>query len=308
MQYAFLAFSKYEGIRLFLVLIKKDIHFCKVCYTFTATYFKSNHNTMKKILVLAAVFMTLMSCKNETTTKTEEVAVVETPTRVFPESISKVLDAHGGFDHWNTMNNLCFTLPKGAIEEVHTVDLKSRKTRIETKDYTLGFDGDKVWVQQDTTAFNPDRARFYHNLMFYFYAMPFVLSDEGITYTDAPSLEMDGVVYKGTKISFGNGVGDAPDDNYILYSDPTTNEMAWLAYTVTYGSEDGPSERYSYIKYAKWQTTKGVKLPTELQWYNVVDGKPTEMRNAMNFTKPTITTTKLDSNIFEKPENIEYAE
>lgn len=262
---------------------------------------------MKKIVILAAAFLALASCKNETTTKAEEAPVVETPSKTFPATITKVLDAHGGFEQWNAMNNLCFTLPKGAIEEVHTVDLKSRKTRIETKDYALGFDGDKVWLKQDTTAFNPSRARFYHNLMFYFYAMPFVLSDDGITYTEVPPLEMDGKSYTGTKISYGEGVGDAPDDNYILYSDPETNEMAWLAYTVTYGG-DGPSERYSFIKYASWKTTNGLKLPSELQWYKVEDGKPTEMRNAMSFTKPSITATKLDAQIFEKPEDVDYAE
>lgn len=262
---------------------------------------------MKKIALLAIAFIALSSCNNETTPKAQEVVVPKTPIKTFPTTITKVLDAHGGFEKWNEMNNLCFTLPKGELEEIHTVDLKSRKTRIETKDYTLGFDGNKVWLEQDTIAFDPSRARFYHNLMFYFYAMPFVLSDDGITYTEVPPLKMDGKSYIGTKISYSDGVGDAPDDNYILYSDPDTNQMTWLAYTVTYGG-DGPSERYSFIKYAKWETTNGLKLPTELQWYKAEDGKPTEIRNAMSFIKPSLTATKLDAQIFEKPESLDYAE
>jgi hypothetical protein len=256
---------------------------------------------MNKSILLLAGLIAFASCKNESTVKTEEVAVVETPSRVYPDQISKVFEAHGGIDTWNNMNNLCFTLPKGDINEIHTVDLKSRKIRIETKDFVLGYDGKDLWLKQDTIAFQPERARFYHNLMFYFYAMPFVLSDEGIIYSEVPALEMDGVSYPGTKISFGSDVGDSPDDNYILYNDPTTNEMAWLAYTVTAGS-DGPSERYSFIKYATWQDVNGLKLPSELQWYKVVDGKPTEMRNAMNFTNPTATATQLDIATFSKPE------
>jgi hypothetical protein len=83
--------------------------------------------------------------------------------------------------------------------------------------------------------------------------------------------------------------------------------MAWLAYTVTYGKE-GPSERYSFIKYDKWQEVNGLQLPSELQWYNVEEGQPTQMRNAMNFTKPTATSTQLDKNLFEKPADGTFAE
>lgn len=263
---------------------------------------------MKKILLIAVIAVAFTSCKQENTAvPSNEDQVVQTPTRAYPKDIASVFEAHGGIDTWNRMNNLCFTLPKGDIEEVHTVDLKSRKTRIETKDYVLGFDGEKVWVQQDSAAFDTNRARFYHNLMFYFYAMPFVLGDEGITYSEAPALDMDGVSYPGTKISFGTGVGDAPDDNYIVYRDPTTNQMAWLAYTVTYGKE-APSERYSFIKYNAWQDVDGLQLPSELQWYTVEDGKPTTMRNAMNFTKPTASKTVIDADIFAKPEGVDYAE
>jgi hypothetical protein len=261
---------------------------------------------MKKIILIATALVALASCTNETK-KTTEVAVAETPQRKYPAQISKIFEAHGGIATWNEMNNLCFTLPKGDIEEIHTIDLKSRKTRIETKDAVLGFDGDKVWLKQDSITFKPERARFYHNLMFYFYAMPFVLADEGITYTDAPALDIDGVQYPGTKIAFGDGVGDAPDDNYIIYNDPNTNEMAWLAYTVTYGG-DGPSERYSYIKYNKWQEVNGLKLPSELQWYTVEDGKPTEMRNAMSFTKTTTTATIIDDTVFSKPDDGTFVE
>lgn len=263
---------------------------------------------MKNNLLVLAAIVLLASCKTETkqTTITEET-VTETTLREYPEDIAAIFKAHGGIDTWNAMNNLCFTLPKGDIEEVHTVDLKSRKTRIETPAYTLGFDGEKVWLKQDSLAFKPERARFYHNLMFYFYAMPFVLGDEGITYSEAPALSKDGVDYPGTKISFEDGVGDASDDNYIIYRDPSTNQMAWLAYTVTYGKE-GPSERYSFIKYDKWQEVNGLQLPSELQWYNVEEGQPTQMRNAMNFTKPTATATQLDKNLFEKPADGTFAE
>jgi len=268
---------------------------------------------MKYLFTIALAATLFISCNNETKTqsKAETLAPVavepETPAKTYPAAMTAIFDAHGGMKKWNDMNTMSYALPK-EVEEIHTIDLKTRKVRIETKDYALGFDGDKVWLkQEDSTSFNPSRARFYHNLMFYFYAMPFVLADDGITYEETKSLEMDGVTYPGTKISFGEGVGDAPDDNYIIYHHPETKEMAWLAYTVTYNSKE-PSERYSYIKYAEWENVNGVKLPSKLQWYKVEDGKPTEMRSERAFTKTSLSEAKADTALFSKPEGGEFTE
>jgi len=231
---------------------------------------------MKRIIFLVALSIFALSCKQSTEqTSTTSKTVEETPTIIskeYPAAIASVFKAHGGMDAWNATNNISFTLG----DEVHTIDLKSRKTTIKTDKFTLGFDGEKVWLDQDSTYFQPQRARFYHNLMFYFYAMPFVLGDDGITYTDVSALEFEGVSYPGTKISFGADVGDAPDDEYIVYRNPKTNQMEWLAYTVTYGKNE-KSDRFSYIKYDQWTDVGGLQLPSALQWYKVENGIPTEV-------------------------------
>ena len=260
---------------------------------------------MKFIYTAIVIAILAVSCKQNTTAPENTTPAVSA--KEYPAAIAATFKAHGGIQKWNTMNNLCFTMEKEGGNETQTIDLKSRKVRIETEKYTLGFDGEKVWLDQDSTYFAPQRARFYHNLMFYFYAMPFVLGDNGITYTETEALEFEGVSYPGTKISFGAGVGDAPDDEYILYSDPKTNEMAWLAYTVTYG-KNKKSDTFSYIKYDQWVNVNGLKLPSKLQWYAVENGVPTEMRSERSFIKPTTTATLLDSAIFEKPESGEFAE
>ncbi len=265
---------------------------------------------MKKIMFILVVAIFALSCKEttqQTTTTTPTPEVAKTPEKEYPASIASVFKAHGGIDTWNTMNNLSFTLNKESGDEAHTVDLKSRKVTIKTDKFTLGFDGEKVWLAQDSTYYQPQRARFYHNLMFYFYAMPFVLGDDGITYSDAPALEFEGVSYPGTKISFGAGVGDAPDDEYIVYSNPTTHQMEWLAYTVTYGKNE-KSDRFSYIKYDQWTTVNGLQLPTALQWYKVEDGVPTEMAAERTFSNATASAKKLDASFFASGENGEFTE
>lgn len=260
---------------------------------------------MKFIYSTIILALLIVSCKPNNTTK--ETEAQPQASRNYPATIASVFKAHGGIGTWNAMNNLCFTMEKEAGNETHTIDLKTRKARIETDKFALGFDGEKVWLDQDSTHFAPQRARFYHNLMFYFYAMPFVLGDDGITYTEVDALEFNGVSYPGTKISFGAGVGDAPDDEYILYRDPKTSQMAWLAYTVTYGKNE-KSDRFNYIKYDQWTEVNGLQLPSKMHWYKTENGVPTEMRNERSFIKPTATTTQLDAAIFEKPESGEFAE
>lgn len=200
------------------------------------------------------------------------------------------------------MQNLVFTMEKESGDETHTVNLWSRKTHINTADYQIGSDGEEVWLAQDSTYYPPNRARFYHNLMFYFYAMPFVLGDDGIIYTEVDPLTIGDQSYPGTQISFKSGVGDAPDDQYILYRDKDSGQMQWLAYTVTYGKNE-KSDQFSFIKYDQWQEVNGLLLPNVLQWYTVENGMPTTARNARVFKNVALSFDKKPDAFFDKPEN-----
>ncbi|GAA0873033.1 hypothetical protein GCM10009117_21800 [Gangjinia marincola] len=255
--------------------------------------------------ILCAVL--LISCKQNTTAPAENQKEESKRQPDLPPNLVEVLEAHGGLDQWQRMNNLCFTMGEGDGKEVHTVDLNSRKTLITTSNYSLGFNGDKVWLLQDSTYFNPERARFYHNLMFYFYAMPFVLADDGIVYSETDSLTMEGMKYPGIKIGYKSDVGDSPDDEYVLYYHPKTKQMQWLGYTVTYGKE-GKSDDFHYIKYDTWKDVNGLKLPETMNWYTVKDGVPVEQRSERKFSQPSVTATRLSEKLFEKPEEAEFVE
>jgi len=132
--------------------------------------------------------------------------------------------------------------------------------------------------------------------------MPYVLGDDGIVYEQKPNTELDGKMYLTTKISFNDGIGDSPKDEYILYSDPETNQMAWLAYTVTY-MDGQKSDDFHYIKYDTWQDVNGLQLPKKITWYNMENGKPKGERNDMRFKDISMTETILEPSVFEKPDN-----
>ncbi len=253
---------------------------------------------MKKIAIVFVALLALSSCKKNTSENEVKVAP-EVKAKEYPKNISSIFNAHGGLNTWNSMENLVFGMQKGEDMEMTTTALKSRQSVIETAHHKLGFDGTNVWLHNKDTATYKGKAKFYYNLMFYFYAMPFVLADDGITYSDAPALEVDGKQYPGIHISYDAGVGESPDDEYILYYDDETKKMAWLAYTVTYFSKE-KATNYNLIKYADWQDVGGLQLPATLQWYVYEDGKVGDMRSERKFTNVTISK-EMESALFAQP-------
>ncbi len=264
---------------------------------------------MKNIFLLLLVVL-LASCKQTPETKKDSTEAEETVTTIaskaYPENILKIFDAHGGIDSWNTMENLVFETEQSEGNEKTTTALKSRKSLIETNAFKIGFNGKKVWLKQDTLAYKGN-AKFYYNLMSYFYAMPFILGDDGIIYEDVEPLTFEDKVYPGVKISYQAGIGESPEDEYILYYDSKTNKMAWLGYTVTYFSKE-KSKEFHFIKYSNWQTIEGLLLPETLTWYNYQNNKPTTKRSDLKFINVILSKEKPSDALFEVPEGAKIIE
>ena len=243
-----------------------------------------------------AVLVLLMSCQSQSKKDGTSDESIDMPkTNHYTTSISNVLEAHGGIETWHSMKQLSFD--KGI--EHHQIELKSRKVRVASPSWSMGSDGNDVWISPAENDYKGD-PRFYHSLYFYFFSMPFVLGDPGVIYEDVEDRELLGETYKGIKISFGTGVGDSPKDNYVLYYHPETNEMAWLMYTVTFRTQE-TSDRFNLIKYSDWEEFDGVKLPTKLVWYNHKDGVVGEPRNEVLFTNIQITKDIPDASLFQMP-------
>ncbi|WP_421871224.1 DUF6503 family protein [Marinoscillum sp.] len=216
------------------------------------------------------------------------------------KTMTAILDAHGGYQRWSEMNTLSYELEG----EKQVISLKDRKVLITGKDRTIGFDGTNVWVTPDTA--DVSRARFYHNLYFYFFAMPFVLGDPGITYEPVDSRDFQGEQLEGIKVSYKSDVGDSPDDNYILWYDPSSYQMKWLMYTVTYGKE-GPNDNYSLIHYADWKDFSGLKLPTQLEWHAYKNDSIGEVRGGASFNNIELTQEAPSADLFEMPAGAQIA-
>ncbi len=229
---------------------------------------------MKKLIILSLLILICACGGTNQEQKVTENAKSPDYTEHHIPAITKVFNAHGGFENWSKLKML--TYENGGSKT--TVELQNRYTLIESENQTVGFDGENVWVYPPSE--NADRQRMRYNLMFYFYAFPFVVGDPGVNYEAMEPIDIKGETYNAVKITYNAGVGDAPNDSYIILSDQQTDRMEWLMYTATFGG--GAKDSYSLIKYEGWKEMGGVILPSSLQWYTYAGGEAGDPRGRPN--------------------------
>ncbi|WP_318311348.1 DUF6503 family protein [Flagellimonas crocea] len=261
---------------------------------------------MNKLTILLFL-LGLAACKQNPKTEKNETPVQQemvVDEAIYPDALTKVFDAHGGLKKWKSQRTVSFVLPKPNQSETHTIDLWTRKDRIDTEAFSMGFNGEQAWLLNKTGNYEGD-AGFYHNLMFYFFAMPFVLSDDGILYSATEDLEYEGKKYPGLQIAYESGVGASSKDEYFIHFNPDTHQMAWLGYTVTYRSGES-SDNVKWIHYDNWQEVNGLVLPKSITWHNYEGRKILEPASTVNFEEVMLSEDSKSSAFYEKPENGEY--
>ncbi|MFT6996937.1 MAG: hypothetical protein ACJAQ4_000682 [Cryomorphaceae bacterium] len=129
----------------------------------------------------------------------------------------------------------------------------------------LYFDQNKVFVSPETE--NTASARFSAYTWQYFFLFPYKLSDPGTNWSKVTEANLNGNVYNSQKLTFGDGVGDAPDDWYITYSDSESNLMEVAAYIVTAGSTVEEAEEDPHaISYHDYKDVDGIVLAHSWQF------------------------------------------
>lgn len=263
-------------------------------------HYKTTCQMIKYILSIFFGIVLLLSCQPKA-----EIANKTIDLNKYPHELQKVLAAHGGLDAWSKLQSMTYEIVKEGQNEKQLIDLQDRRERIEAKNFTMGYDGSDFWLEADTTyKGNPI---FYKNLMFYFYAMPFVIADEGINYGDTPDLTFDGITYPGIRISYNSDIGVSPEDEYFVHYNPDTYQMEWLGYTVTYYSKE-KSTSVKWIRYNDWATYDNLVLPKSLAWYTLEEGQPITERNRLQFADVIISKEKLPASTFQKTEGAKIVE
>ncbi|MGB3463620.1 MAG: hypothetical protein WBA74_00045, partial [Cyclobacteriaceae bacterium] len=109
----------------------------------------------------------------------------------------------------------------------------------------------------------PYNYRFWALTPYYFAGMPFVFADTGVNLEKMDDLSYEGTTYHLVKATFGEGVGDAPDDYYILYIHPETSRLSAIRYVVSYPGyfKKGEHTQEKFMTYEGEQNAGGIIFP-----------------------------------------------
>ena len=132
----------------------------------------------------------------------------------------------------------------------------------------LLWDGSEAWTYPADSGFQGTR---FHVLTWpYFLLAPIKLRDPGTHLEGLGDLPLrDGEDVPAARLTFRDGVGDTPDDWYIVYSDPDTNRVSAMAYIVTFGKDLEAAEAEPHaITYEDYQEVDGIPVPTRWRFWN----------------------------------------
>jgi len=215
-------------------------------------------------LAIRLGWMILLMSVSACTVASRESEIVHSATQRFAELIES---AHG-LAAWQNQKAIQADITvnfggKTYLSGTMLFDTSVGRVRMELANGTvLGFDGQDAWIFP-TDATHPS-ARFDLFTWPYFVAVPMKLRDPGTHLTDLSPLLLHQQPFPTAKLTFDSGVGDSPEDWYILYRHPNHHRLVTMAYIVTFGGkniEEAEKEPHA-ITYAGFKTFDGVVIST----------------------------------------------
>ncbi len=219
-----------------------------------------------------------------------------------PEEFTKLLDAHGDWKKWIDARALSFAMvhETNLAWENHYIDLTGRRVRIDADTWQIGNDGQKVWISPNREAFQGRSVRFYHNLYFYFFSIPYVFTDPGVLVEKTEDKLVTGQSYEAFQVKFEENVGDSPKDSYFMLVDPDTGRLAWLLYTVTFFDKE--NTKMNALKYEDYRDAGGLVFPRVMTGYSYENDSTADIRYQVSFSDVFLVEEPLDDELFAMPE------
>ena len=169
---------------------------------------------------------------------------------------------------------------------------------------TITFDGESATVSPADAPLPAGMGRFHALTWPYFMAAPFKLGDPGAQLAEVGTQPWDeGNARPAQMLTFGDNVGDAPDDWYLVFSDEQ-HHLRGMAYIVTYGQELAEAAKKPHaIVYGGYQDLDGVLLSTRWTFYNwnETDGLNGPVLGTGKFTN--VKFVDIDDSTFAHPED-----
>ncbi|MGH7454436.1 MAG: DUF6503 family protein [bacterium] len=188
-----------------------------------------------------------------------------------------MISAHGGLEKWRLAPTVSFEdhfLPAGAQKpSISQVTVEQGPWRVyldfpETN-ARIAWDGKQAWSVNWQAPYPP---RFLVLLNYYFLNLPWLTMDPGVILSEPGKAKLwdDPTEYITVKMTFEAGVGDTPDDYYVLYIDPKSHRLKACEYIVTYASLLPPGVEATpphILVYEAFATVDGLVVPTRYSIY-----------------------------------------
>ena len=190
--------------------------------------------------------------------------------------VGRMIEAHGGYDRWRSAPTVRFQdkwIMPGSPDSVSrvTVEQGARRAYIDFPgtEMRMAWDGEKAWSENWKGGMPP---RFLAQLNYYFLNLPWMTHDPGVNLgpPGTGTLPDDDTEYITIKMTFGAGVGDTPDDYYVLYIDPGTHMLRANRYIVTYAAlmpKGATSSPEHLLVYDDYTDVDGLKVPVRFTVY-----------------------------------------
>ena len=198
------------------------------------------------------------------------------------ELLLQTIEAHGGLDAWHHAETSSYLIRStGGVQSKMVAnnrtrqvyhDIHSMGADASSSGAQMVWDGTNAWVYPDTLRVN---SRFMATTWYYFHSIPFILADPGVRYEILPNEVLEDVEYRLLRVTFDDGVGDAPGDHYTLYIHPETYLVDVLRYRSTYGSGRLPINdemTETLLDYMDYVTVDGLTVATKFQGFGFSDG------------------------------------
>ena len=211
------------------------------------------------------------------------------------EIIAAMISAHGGMEKWRAAPAVSFEdhflatgAPSASISMI-TVEQSSRRAYLDFSDPTvrIAWNGKQAWSENWKGPYPP---RFLALLNYYFLNLPWLAMDPGVNLSAPGTAKLwdDPIEYITVKMTFAAGVGDTPDDYYVLYIDPKSHRLKACEYIVTYAAilPAGVAATPPHILvYEEFATVDGLVVPTR---YSIYDKKDHSLREYRRKAMTTI--------------------
>jgi hypothetical protein len=190
----------------------------------------------------------------------------------------KMTEAHGGLERWAKAPSVAFSdswTQPGAREAMVSNVIVEQGPRRAHLAYPklparIAWDGERCW----SLDWQGGPPRFFALLNYYFLNLPWVVHDPGVILHEPERKQLwdDPTSYIAIRMTFAPGVGDTPDDYYVLYIHPDTHQLHGCTYVVTYPGLVPRGEAHTpehVLLFEEWTTVSGLVVPTRFTIYQL---------------------------------------